>query len=42
MCIPFIYTLLKVVSYYDLSVLSLPVTGFQKSLDWGELYPVIF
>ena len=36
-------TLLKVVSYYDLSVLSMPVMGFQKKLDgggWGELYPV--
>ena len=37
-------TLLKVVSYYDLSVLSMSVMGFQKkSLDgvcgWGELYP---
>ena len=26
-------TLLKIVSYYDLSVLSTSVTGFQKSLD---------
>ena len=36
-----IYTLLKVVSYYDLSVLSISVMGFQKKLDvggWGELY----
>ncbi len=32
-----IYTLLKVVSYYDLSVLSMSVMGFQKekSLDGG-------
>ena len=43
----FVYTLLKVVSYYDLSVLSMSVRGFQKSLDgggggWGELYPSSF
>ena len=30
MCILFAYTLLKVVSYYDLSVLSMSVMGFQK------------
>ena len=31
-----IYNLLKVVSYYDLSVLSMSVMGFQKtSLDGG-------
>ena len=36
MCIlSVLYTLLKVVSYYDLSVLSLSVRGLQKSLD-GE------
>ena len=40
-----IYTLLKVVGHYDLSVLSMSVMGFQKkSLDgvggWGELYPI--
>ena len=30
-----VYTLIKVVSYYDLSVLSMSVMGFQKkSLDW--------
>ena len=44
MCILFV--LLKVVSYYDLRVLSMSVMGFQKSLDgvrgWGELYPVLF
>ena len=36
-----VYTLLKVVGYYDLSVLSMSVMGFQKKgLDgWGELYP---
>ena len=39
-------TLLKVVGYYDLSVLSMTVMGFQKSLDggWvgGVLYPSFF
>ena len=49
MCILSVYTLLKVVGYYDLSVLSMSVMGFQKkSLDggwvggWGELYPIFF
>ena len=44
MCILFVYTLLKVVSYYDLNVLSMSVMGFQIFLDggWGELYPVLF
>ena len=46
MCILFVYTLLKAVSYYDLSVLSMSVKGFQKKVwigGWvGELYPVIF
>ena len=42
MCI--LYTLLKIVSYYDLSVLSMSVMGFQKRFGWGvggrgELYP---
>ena len=42
----YVYTLLKVVSYYDLSVLSMS-EGFQKKLDggvggWGELYPSLF
>ena len=43
-----IYTLLKVVSYYDLSVLSMSVMGFQKKEvwmgvgGWGELYPSLF
>ena len=39
-------TLLKVVSYYDLSVLSMSVMGFKTKLDgvggWGEFYPVLF
>ena len=30
MCILSVYTLLKVVGYYDLSVLSMSVMGFQK------------
>ena len=30
-----VYTLLKVVSYYDLSVLSMSVMGFQKKFGWG-------
>ena len=30
MCILFVHTLLKVVGYYDLSYLSMSVTGFQK------------
>ena len=48
MCIMFVYTLLKVVSYYDLSVLSMSVMGFQKNMFvWGvgggcELYSVFF
>ena len=29
MCILFVYTLLKVVSHYDLSVLSMSVMGFR-------------
>ena len=44
MCILSVYTLLKVVGYYDLSVLSMSVMGFQKKVWmgggwWGELYP---
>ena len=35
MCILSVHTLLKVVGYYDLSVLSMLVMGFQKSLDGG-------
>ena len=30
-----LYALLKIVGYYDLSVLSMSVMGFQKSLDGG-------
>ena len=32
MCILSVYTLLKVVGYYDLNVLSMSVMGFQKQL----------
>ena len=45
MCILFVYTLLKVVSYYDLSVLSMSVMGFKKKFGfggWGELYQSLF
>ena len=35
MCILSVYTLLKVVGYYDLSVLSMSVMCFQKKLDGG-------
>ena len=36
MCILFVNTLLKVVSYYDFSVLTMSMMGFQnKSLDVG-------
>ena len=44
MFILFVYVLLKVVSYYDLCVLSMSGMGFkQKSLGgWGVLYPVLF
>ena len=44
-CILSLYTLIKVVSYYDLSVLSMSVMGFQKKsleggwVGWGEVYP---
>ena len=30
MCILFVYTLLNVVSYYDLSVLSMSLMGFHR------------
>ena len=45
MCILSVYTLLKVVGYYDLSVLSMSMMGFQKKFGWrvdgwGELYPI--
>ena len=48
MCIFYVYTLLKAISHYDLSVLSMSVMSLQKeSLDrgvsgWCELYPVVF
>ena len=45
MCILSVYTLLKVVSYYDLSVLSISVMCFQKKVwvgEWGELYSFFF
>ena len=44
-CVFCLYTLLKVVGYYDFSVLSMPVMGFRKKKvwmgmgGWGELYP---
>ena len=39
MCILSVYTLLKVVGYYDLSVLSMSVMGFQKkSLDGFQFF----
>ena len=42
-----VHTLIKVVGYYDLSVLSMSVIGFQKKFGWGvggwgELYPSLF
>ena len=46
MCILSVYTFLKVVCYYDLSVLSMLVMGFQKKVwmvgGWGELHPNLF
>ena len=47
MCILSVHTLLKVVSYYDFSVLSMSVIGFKKKFvwgvgGWGELYPSFF
>ena len=35
MCILFVYTLLKVISYYDLRVLSMSVMGFQTKIGGG-------
>ena len=35
MCILSVYTLIKVVGYYDFSVLSMSVMGFQKKFGWG-------
>ena len=40
MCIMSVYTLLKVVGYYDLSVLSMSVMGFHTQIDGSELYPI--
>ena len=42
-----IYTLLKVVNYYDLSVRSMSVMRFKKKFGWGvggwgELHPSLF
>ena len=43
MCILFVNTLLKVVGYYDLSVLSMSVmVSKKKKLDGCEVYPVLF
>ena len=44
MCILSVYPLVKVVGYYDLSVLSMSVMGFQKKVwmgvgGWGDFYP---
>ena len=41
-----VYTLLKVVGYYDLSVLSTSVRAFKKVWmgwvgGWAELYPIL-
>ena len=46
-CVFCLYTLLKGVSHYELTVLSMSVMGFQKKFGWGvgrwgELYPVLF
>ena len=47
MCILSVYASLKVVGYYDLSVLSMSVMGFQKKFvwmvgGWGKLYSHFF
>ena len=46
MCILSVNTLLKVVGYYDLSVLSMSVMGVHKIKfvwgGWGELYPSFY
>ena len=40
-CVFRLYTLVKVVSHYDLSVLSMSVMGFQKGVGGlGEIYPL--
>ena len=39
------YTLITVVSYYDLSVLSMSVMGLKKKFVWGwvdGVYPILF
>ena len=46
MCILCVHVLLKVVSHHNLSVLSMSLMGFQKSLDrgvggWGELFVIL-
>ena len=41
MCILSVYALLKVVGYYDLSVLSMSVMGFQKKV-WMEVSSIQF
>ena len=35
MCVLSVHTLLKVVGYYYLSVLSMSVVGFKKKFGWG-------
>ena len=42
MCILFVYTLLKVVNYYDLSILSMSVMGYQKTFGCFELHLSLF
>ena len=34
MCILSVYTLLKIVGYYDLSVMSMSVIGLKKKFGW--------
>ena len=42
-CVFCLYTLLKVVGYYDLSVLSMSVMGFQKKFGLGcQFYSIFF
>ena len=38
MCILSVYTLLKVVGYYDFSVLSMSVMGFQKKFGLVQVF----
>ena len=38
MCILFLCSLLKVVSHYELSVLSMSVMGFQKKFVWSSIH----